>query len=375
MKRNSLPVIMVLIAAVFSVSLSACGNQTGKEANATEAETTVEETDEEIEEEADEETDEEIEEEADEEITGEIEEEADEETNEEIEEETEEEIEEETEAEIVEETKKEVADYTVEDIEAKTMYASTSLNVRTGPSTEYSKAGSLSVNEAVTVTGVADTGWYRLDYNGAEVYVSNKYLQDTQVAVTVASTDTTSTDTTSTASTASTDSMDGWVYGGLDQLIDGEWMAIYWNDDTGEMKYVSTGRYADIGNSVQESQFMESMAREAFDIVNQYRADVGLDALTWNDAIYEGTKIRAQELVASYSHTRPNGERCSTVISDFSYVGENIARGQGSASHVCNSWYNSEGHRNNMLNENYTKGAIACWYENGTYYWVNLFSM
>ena len=368
MKRNSLLVIMVLIAAVFSVSLSACGNQTGKETNAAEAETTVEETNEEIEEE----TKEEIVEESEEETDEEIKEEPEEETNEEIEEETEEEIEEETEAEIEEETPKEIADYTVEDIEAKTMYASTSLNVRTGPSTEYSKAGSLSVKEAVTVTGVADTGWYRLDYNGVEAYVSNKYLQDTQVAVTVASTSTQSTDTTSTASTAS---MDGWVYGGLDQLIDGEWMAIYWNDDTGEMKYVSTGRYADIGNSVQESQFMESMAREAFDIVNQYRADVGLDALTWNDAIYEGTKIRAQELVASYSHTRPNGERCSTVISDFSYVGENIARGQGSASHVCNSWYNSEGHRNNMLNENYTKGAIACWYENGTYYWVNLFSM
>ena len=118
------------------------------------------------------------------------------------------------------------------------MYASTSLNVRTGPSTEYSKAGSLSVKEAVTVTGVADTGWYRLDYNGAEAYVSNKYQQDTQVAVTV-----TSISTTSTASTASTNNVGNWVYGGTDAFIDGEWMAIYYNDTTGEIKYIGTGNH------------------------------------------------------------------------------------------------------------------------------------
>ena len=372
MKRNSLPVIMVLIAAVFSVSLSACGNQTGKEANAAEAETTVEETDEEIEEETEEEIEEEAEEESEEETDEEIKEEPEEETEEEIEEETEEEIEEETEAEIEEEPQKEVADYTVEDIEAKTMYASTSLNVRTGPSTEYSKAGSLSVNEAVTVTGVADTGWYRLDYNGAEAYVSNKYLQDTQIAS--SSSASASTQSTAQAETTGTFQFDDSDIPWARPISDEEWAARL---ASGTPVYTSGGGSGSNSGSgsVQESQFMESMAREAFDIVNQYRADVGLDALTWNDAIYEGTKIRAQELVTSYSHTRPNGERCSTVISDFSYVGENIYAGPTSASQACTGWYNSEGHRNNMLNVNYTKGAIACWYENGTYYWVNLFAM
>ncbi|MCM1188455.1 MAG: CAP domain-containing protein [bacterium] len=123
-----------------------------------------------------------------------------------------------------------------------------------------------------------------------------------------------------------------------------------------------------------ENQFMESMAKDAFDIVNQYRADANLPALTWNDSVYEGTKIRARELVSLFSHTRPNGESCFTVLSGFTACGENIASGQRSANRVCEAWYNSEGHRNNMLNGNFTQGAVACWYENGTYYWVNLFT-
>ena len=257
------------------------------------------------------------------------------------------------------------------------------MSLRTGPSTDCEKVGSLSTNEAVTVTGVADTGWYRLNYKDTEVYVSNKYVQDTKVvstdststdSTTSTSTDSTSTDSTTSASTDASSMFDDSDIPWARPVSDEELAALI---ASGVPVYVSgDGSGSNSGSgSVQESQFMESMAREAFDIVNQYRADIGLDALTWNDAIYEGTKIRAQELVASFSHTRPNGESCSTVISDFSYVGENIAKGQASASQVCNSWYNSEGHRNNMLIENYTKGAIACWYENGTYYWVNLFAM
>ncbi|MBD5549851.1 MAG: SH3 domain-containing protein [Lachnospiraceae bacterium] len=257
------------------------------------------------------------------------------------------------------------------------------MSLRTGPSTDYEKVGSLSTNEAVTVTGVADTGWYRLDYKDTEVYVSNKYVQDTKVVSTAststASTTSTSTDSTSTDSTTSASTNESPVFDDSDipwvrPISDEEWAA---RMASGAPVYTSGGGSGSNSGSgsVQESQFMESMAREAFDIVNQYRANIGLDALTWNDAIYEGTKIRAQELVTSYSHTRPNGESCFTVISDVPWTGENIYAGPTSASQACTGWYNSEGHRNNMLNENCTKGAIACWYENGTYYWVNLFAM
>ena len=56
------------------------------------------------------------------------------------------------------------------------MYASTSVNVRQGPSTDYEIVGSLKPGREVTVTGQADTGWYEILYNEDKVFVSDKYL-------------------------------------------------------------------------------------------------------------------------------------------------------------------------------------------------------
>lgn len=59
----------------------------------------------------------------------------------------------------------------------QTMYASQSVNVRSLPSTDGSKVGGLSTAQAVTVTGKCnETGWYRIEYNGSEAYVSDSYL-------------------------------------------------------------------------------------------------------------------------------------------------------------------------------------------------------
>ena len=72
--------------------------------------------------------------------------------------------------------------YTVREMD-KTMYAKQSVNLRSGPSTDYEKIGSLTTNQEVTVTGQANNGWYRIDYNGGVAFVSNNYLSDTKVEV------------------------------------------------------------------------------------------------------------------------------------------------------------------------------------------------
>lgn len=60
----------------------------------------------------------------------------------------------------------------------KTMYAKSSVNVRSGPSTDFDRIGSLGKGKSVKVTGQSDqTSWYRIDYNGKVGYVSNSYLQ------------------------------------------------------------------------------------------------------------------------------------------------------------------------------------------------------
>lgn len=76
----------------------------------------------------------------------------------------------------------ELADITPLD---KTMYAKGNINTRTGPSTEYTKAGNLTLNESVHVTGQSQsTAWYQLTLPSGEiVYCSNQLLSDTKTEV------------------------------------------------------------------------------------------------------------------------------------------------------------------------------------------------
>ena len=73
--------------------------------------------------------------------------------------------------------------FAVKDCEQKTMYSTTSLNVRKGPTTDYESVGTLEVNEAVKVTGVCDNGWSRIEYGESVGYTSTKYLSDTKVEI------------------------------------------------------------------------------------------------------------------------------------------------------------------------------------------------
>ena len=92
-------------------------------------------------------------------------------------------------------------EFTVTELNA-TKYATQSVNVRSGPSTDYDKIGGLTTNQEVQVTGQASTGWWRIQYNGSEAYVSDKYLSDEKVEKPAAS-ETPSNGGNSTAGTGS----------------------------------------------------------------------------------------------------------------------------------------------------------------------------
>ena len=66
----------------------------------------------------------------------------------------------------------------------KTMYATTSLNVRDSSSVKGKKIGSLAYAQKVIVTGQdKNTGWYRIKYNGGTGFVSNSYLSSKKPVV------------------------------------------------------------------------------------------------------------------------------------------------------------------------------------------------
>ena len=75
------------------------------------------------------------------------------------------------------------ATYTVKDV-SKTMYASSSVRVRSGYSTSTDVLGALSAGEKVTVTGEVENGWVRVTYKGHTAYVAKNYLTETAPATT-----------------------------------------------------------------------------------------------------------------------------------------------------------------------------------------------
>lgn len=87
--------------------------------------------------------------------------------------------------------------YTVEPASG-VFYATTALNIRTGPGTTYSKVGSLAYAQSVTVTGKAD-GWYRI---GDNQWVSGSFLSTDKPVSTNTDTNTNTTRATSTVADA-----------------------------------------------------------------------------------------------------------------------------------------------------------------------------
>ena len=109
-------------------------------------------------------------------------------------------------------------------------------------------------------------------------------------------------------------------------------------------------------------------------IVNDERAKHKLAPLQIDESLMKSCDIRTKEIVTKFSHDRPNGASCFSVIEiQYSAAGENIAKGQNNAEVVMNSWMNSEGHRKNILSENYTHIGVGCFENDNILHWVQLF--
>ena len=112
-------------------------------------------------------------------------------------------------------------------------------------------------------------------------------------------------------------------------------------------------------------------------LVNDERAKENLKPLTSSPRLNQAAQERTKEITKSFSHTRPNGKLGYTILTDFdidySYAGENLAKGGlfRTPEAVMKAWMDSPGHKENILNPNYTKMGMG-FVEHG-YYWVQLF--
>lgn len=71
----------------------------------------------------------------------------------------------------------------IEDCEPKTMYATTTVNVRSGPGTGYDIVGKLSLNNDIKVTGKCGD-WSRVEYKDTIAFMSSKYLSSKKIEYT-----------------------------------------------------------------------------------------------------------------------------------------------------------------------------------------------
>lgn len=113
------------------------------------------------------------------------------------------------------------------------------------------------------------------------------------------------------------------------------------------------------GSSDDGMSLRRDAAEEAFRIQNDLIVQNGGTPLIWSETFYQQACQRAKDIVTNFSHDG---------FYDTTAYAENIAMGSYDANVMVQAWYNSDGHRNNMLH-GWTYGAIAC-YGN---HWVALF--
>ena len=190
------------------------------------------------------------------------------------------------------------------------LVTATTLNVRSGPGTNYKVVATVKNNEYIRVfAGVGD--WYVVqvegDYIGA---VSKKYVK-----------------------------------------------AIYPGSSSG-------GSSSSGNNSGTTTSTMTSDEKEVFNLINKQRTANGLSALKVDNEVQRVAKIKAQDMVNNsyFSHTSPTYGSPFEMLQSFkvSYktAGENIA-GNSSNSGAVNAWMNSSGHKANILNSSFNYTGIG----------------
>lgn len=133
---------------------------------------------------------------------------------------------------------------------------------------------------------------------------------------------------------------------------------------------------ADTGSVTYDGTYRYDNAYEVLEMVNAERQSAGLTPLTMDMRLLEAAMQRAAEINLYFSHTRPDGSACYSLITNVNGYpkGENIAAGQASPTAVMTSWMNSEGHKANILNGGYKSIGIGCFTQGGILYWTQVFA-
>ncbi|MGW0703603.1 CAP domain-containing protein [Streptomyces sp. NPDC002867] len=113
-------------------------------------------------------------------------------------------------------------------------------------------------------------------------------------------------------------------------------------------------------------------------LVNEERAKVGCSPFKASTALAELARVHSKDMAVRgfFDHTNPDGQNPwdrAAAAGVANLGGENIARGQADAGAVMSAWMQSEGHRANMLNCDYTTMGVGVYMGDGGPWWTQNF--
>lgn len=126
-----------------------------------------------------------------------------------------------------------------------------------------------------------------------------------------------------------------------------------------------------------ETGQLSEYEQKVVELTNQERAKQGLPALKVDAELSKVAKEKSRDMQANnyFDHNSPTYGSPFDMMKQFgieySSAGENIAMGQPTPEEVVQAWMNSEGHRKNIMNSNYTHIGVG-YVENG-HYWTQQF--
>lgn len=113
---------------------------------------------------------------------------------------------------------------------------------------------------------------------------------------------------------------------------------------------------------------------EVVSLINAERSKAGLSPLTKQSQLTAAARLHSQDMACNdfFSHTSPTTgspfDRIAAQGYSYSWAGENIAAGYGSAAALVQGWMNSPGHKANILSENFTQIGVGYAYWAGSTY-------
>jgi uncharacterized YkwD family protein len=120
--------------------------------------------------------------------------------------------------------------------------------------------------------------------------------------------------------------------------------------------------------------------KQVANLVNQERQKAGLKPLQLDTKLSDVAREKSRDMMNKgyFSHQSPTYGSPFDMMKQFGITyrtaGENIAKGQRTPQEVMNAWMNSQGHRANILNGNFTHIGVGFVKDSqGTTYWTQMF--